>query len=158
MNTNMHTYKYQSESVEDTIQLGCKLGGSLKAGDMIALDGMLGAGKTQFVKGITRGVGANPEHVSSPTFVIAQEYLGGKVPIIHIDAYRLESLSDLDSIGWSDEMLINAIVICEWAEKIKNDLPGNTLSVDFEHINDSSRVIHMELTEDWNERLKGNLD
>lgn len=118
-------------SEQETIGLGEALGRTLEPGDIVALHGDLGAGKTRFVKGIASALGVNPSIVSSPTFVIMQEYAAanaGAVRVLaHIDAYRLSGPDELESIGW-DRIVsdASAVAVVEWAERINAALPmGN---------------------------------
>lgn len=121
----------------------------LRAGDVIALIGELGAGKTRFVRGLARGLGLNEKNVSSPTFVISHEYSSANdehaVTLVHIDAYRLHGPSDLESIGW-EELLErpNTIIAVEWAGRIESALPENHVRVELEHAGDDLRRITIE--------------
>src|SRR5690606_14193324 len=95
----------QSRSASDTTSIGAAIGRLAKQGDIIALQGELGAGKTQFVRGLAMGMGIDPRSVSSPTFVFVQEYEPEDpeaLVLVHIDAYRLQGPSDLAGIGWGD--------------------------------------------------------
>ncbi len=113
-----------------TEALGCRIGKSIRAGDFIALDGELGAGKTSLVRGIARGLGIDPLVVTSPTFVTMQVYSGGRMPLVHIDVWRLKDCQELETIGWND--LIrggSSVIIVEWAQKIEPALPNSRLSI-----------------------------
>lgn len=133
-----------SSSVDETVALGCVIGAHLVAGDIVALIGELGAGKTQFVRGLSQGLGCGSK-VSSPTFVIAHEHEshhGGPV-LVHIDAYRLRGPDDLESIGWDSlggsgqstlsEMRRNAVIAVEWADKLGQLLGDEALCVRLAH-------------------------
>lgn len=133
-----------TQSEDRTIALGEALGRLLEPGDVVALHGELGAGKTRLVRGIARGVGADPSRVSSPTFVIMQEYPCDAERIralVHIDAYRLGGTDELDSIGWDRlarelaERAPTAAVI-EWAERIESALPrgASRLDITLQHV------------------------
>lgn len=122
----------------------------LRAGDVIALDGPLGAGKTRFVKGLVRGLGLDEKNVSSPTFVISHEYSSNgderdAITLVHIDAYRLRDPAELESIGW-DELLTqdNTIIAVEWAERIESALPKEHVRVELEHVSESERRIMVD--------------
>src|SRR5699024_1158231 len=93
--------EYLSNSEAETEALGEALAGRLTAGDVIAVSGDLGAGKTAFTRGLARGLGVT-ERVTSPTFTIVNEYLGGRLPLFHFDLYRLSSAEELFDIGWED--------------------------------------------------------
>lgn len=113
-----------TRSEEQTIALGRALGRLLHAGDVVALHGELGAGKTRLVRGIAGGMGLDERLVSSPTFVMVNEYEGaGRMPLVHADAYRLSGADDLDTLGWDRLMDGEAVVVVEWAERIAAALP-----------------------------------
>lgn len=147
----------QTTSVEQTVQVGEAIGSCCKAGDIIALQGELGAGKTQLVRGIAQGLGLNPRQVSSPTFVMVQEYeppppespetkKGDKyiIPVlVHIDAYRISSPDELESIGWSghgEELREGSVVAIEWAKLIRPALGDDFLWVQIEHAPDGRHI------------------
>ena len=100
----------------ETESAGESLGRMLRAGDVVLLSGDLGAGKTAFVRGLARGVGANPDEVSSPTFTIVQEYAGASTTLYHVDLYRLEP-PEIDDLGLEDLVSADGIVAIEWAER-----------------------------------------
>lgn len=117
----MATLTHTLGSLEETRAFGLLLAGVLRPGDALLLDGPLGAGKTTLARAVAEGLGVAPGLVSSPTFVIAQEYRGaGGVPVVHADAYRLTAESDeeLDLLGWDRLSQGGAIVLVEWAERI----------------------------------------
>lgn len=114
-----------SRSVEETVEAGKAFANTLKPGDIIALRGGLGAGKTHFVKGIALGLKCD-EPVTSPTFTIVHEYHGGRCPIFHMDWYRLEEAADLVRIGWDDLLQENGVTIVEWPERFPDHLPKDT--------------------------------
>jgi tRNA threonylcarbamoyladenosine biosynthesis protein TsaE len=137
------TVHVPTDSEAQTMSLAAVLVGRLHAGDVLALDGELGSGKTCFVRGLAQGLGIDASEVSSPTFVIRHEYSGGAGPaLVHIDAYRLTGPSELESIGWSE--LIgdrSAIVAIEWASRIAPALPGDAIHVAFEYQGEATRLI-----------------
>ena len=138
----------QASTTEQTVALGEAIGGVCAAGDIIALQGELGAGKTQLVRGLARGLGLNPRQVSSPTFVMVQEYEpadgDGDTPVlVHIDAYRIQSADELESIGWSgngEELRDGAVVAIEWAKLIRPALGDDLLWIEIEHAPDGRRI------------------
>jgi tRNA threonylcarbamoyladenosine biosynthesis protein TsaE len=109
-----------THSEAETAALGRDLAATLSAGDVVLLYGDLGAGKTAFVRGLADGLGVNPEEVSSPTFTLVQEYRGGRVPLLHVDLYRLDDPREIDDLGL-DEIAADAVLTIEWAEKLGAD-------------------------------------
>lgn len=107
--------KFISNSISDTQRIAEKFSEELEPGDVIALKGDLGAGKTAFTAGLVKGVGA-PNCVSSPTFTIINEYMGGKIPVYHFDLYRLTDVDDLYDIGVDEYLFGNGICVVEWPE------------------------------------------
>ena len=105
-----------SDSEDQTAALGQALGSTLRPGDVVLLYGDLGAGKTAFVRGLARGIGANPDEVSSPTFTIVQEYAGRSSTLYHVDLYRLDG-PEIDDLGLEDLVAGDGIVAIEWAER-----------------------------------------
>ncbi len=116
-------------SAEEMIEAGQRYGTGLRAGDVVALNGDLGAGKTHFCKGLVAGLDAR-EEVTSPTFSLVQEYLSGRVPIYHFDFYRLESVGELISLGWDDYLDEGGIILAEWADKFPKVFPDETTWID----------------------------
>lgn len=106
-----------SNSPADTEALGEKFGRAARRGWVIALSGELGAGKTQFVKGVARGLGISAR-VHSPTFTLAAEYDGGRLPLFHLDLYRLESAEQIRSAGLEEFLQPDGVAVIEWAERI----------------------------------------
>lgn len=136
-----------SSSEEQTVSLARGLAGALLAGDFVALHGELGAGKTRFVRGLALGLGHDPQRVSSPTFVLAHVYdeLAGRLPLVHVDAYRLTSGEDLPSLGWDRMADGSGVVVVEWAQRIADALPPPGSAVRFdvtlEHAGEQARRI-----------------
>jgi tRNA threonylcarbamoyladenosine biosynthesis protein TsaE len=123
-------------SAEETREVGRAVGRALVAGDVVALIGDLGAGKTQFVKGMAAGLGAGEGVVTSPTFVLMNRYVEGRMPLAHYDLYRLES-PDLEALGYLDAREEGAVVV-EWADKAGH-LLGERLEVRFDVTGADSR-------------------
>jgi tRNA threonylcarbamoyladenosine biosynthesis protein TsaE len=138
----MADYTFTSNSPEQTIELGRKIGASLKGGEVICLIGPLGAGKTHLVKGIAAGVGAeNVQRVNSPTFVIVNEYFG-RLEVYHIDAYRIEKASDFEMIGFDDFLHPGAVVVIEWANKVREVLKNiSCVEIELSHLSAAQRSI-----------------
>jgi len=118
----------RTSSPQQTEALGHALGALLRAGDVVALSGELGAGKTIFTRGIAAGVGATG-HIASPTFTFIREY-HGPVTMFHADLYRLEAPAELDDIGLEEVLDAGGIVVIEWAEKARQLLPAEYLWAD----------------------------
>ena len=197
----------QSRSVEETVRLGEAIGSQLRGGDVLGLIGQLGAGKTQFVRGLARGMGIDDTQVSSPTFVMVQEYttcdatdpdhispdhaslespLGlpqvrsvghckqvGQV-LVHVDAYRLDSLDDLESIGWQDlvgdsqtlevadslagsrsqpTFEVDCVLVVEWADRLTGQLGNDRIEVEITHEGESHRRLRITPYGSWCSRM-----
>ncbi|MBN2018924.1 MAG: tRNA (adenosine(37)-N6)-threonylcarbamoyltransferase complex ATPase subunit type 1 TsaE [Sedimentisphaerales bacterium] len=129
-------FSFTSHSPQQTIKFGNHLGSQLKGGEIIAFVGPLGSGKTHLIKGIVEGLGAHdaPNEVTSPTFVLVNEYTG-RLDIFHIDAYRLESLDQFEQIGFDDYCRPDSVVLIEWADKVKKALAGvNYFKITLTHL------------------------
>ena len=113
MSVETHT----STSELETRGVAAALASRLNAGDVILLHGDLGSGKTAFVRGLAEGLGADPAEVTSPTFTLVHEYRGGRLPIVHVDLYRLGG-TDLDEVGLDDALASAGVVAVEWAERL----------------------------------------
>ena len=140
-----------SSSVEETQAFGERLGALLQPGDVVALQGDLGAGKTTLIQGLARGLGRNPDSIKSPTFVLMREYApgspgtstgaGGDVPLVHIDGYRLEGAP---AAAWLDTDLMfgaRKITVIEWAERFGGLLPENHIELRLTHKTTNRRNI-----------------
>ena len=114
-----------SPSVEDTVAYGHTVATTLRRGDVIALCGDLGAGKTHFVKGVAAGVQSDAP-VTSPTFTLIHEYLGGRLPLYHFDFYRLDDEDDALKIGLDEYLEGDGVCVIEWADKFPGLLPAHT--------------------------------
>ena len=134
-----------SESPERTIEIGQKIGSQLKGGEVVAVCGPLGSGKTHLIKGIAAGAGAkDSKHVNSPTFVIVNEY-AGRLDIYHIDAYRLNSISEFEMIGFDDFCCPQSVVLIEWADKIEAALRTiDYIRIELFHVGQTQRRMHVE--------------
>lgn len=139
-----------------TEALGRALGGVLAAGDVVALEGDLGAGKTTLVRTIAAARGIDPGMVSSPTFVIVNEYPGaapGDPPLVHVDAYRLTSEDDLEPLGWDRLADGSGVLLIEWAERIARALPGEaTVRLAIRATGEESRAVTLNAPEGWRSR------
>lgn len=113
----MNAQHFTSNSEAETRAIASRVAGRLKPGDVLLLSGDLGAGKTAFVRGIAEGLDINQGDVTSPTFTLVHEYRGGRLPLIHVDLYRLDR-ADLDEIGLDQDLALDGIVAIEWAERL----------------------------------------
>jgi tRNA threonylcarbamoyladenosine biosynthesis protein TsaE len=127
-------------SVHETSAWGHALAMSLRAGDVIALVGGLGAGKTHAAKGIVAGLGS-PAGVGSPTFTLVHEYGGGRLPAVHFDFYRMESPAEVLGIGWDDYLDAGGVVIVEWADKFAEIIPATARWFQFTILGDETRGV-----------------
>lgn len=124
--------EFWTNSPADTERLGQQLGKLLAPGQVVALQGPLGAGKTALIRGIARGLGVT-EPVTSPTYTIVNEYSTGRVPLFHFDMYRLSGPEDLFDIGWEDYLERGGVCVVEWSERILDALE-RPLSVRIERL------------------------
>ena len=121
--------EFVTNSPEETEELGERLGRALSPGDVVAFTGDLGAGKTAFTRGLARGLGIT-ERITSPTFTIVNEYLGGRLPLFHFDMYRLGSSEELYEIGWEDYLARGGVCAVEWSEIVADALEEPCIRVD----------------------------
>jgi len=137
-------YVFLSNSPATTFSFGKRVGERLKAGSIIALIGELGCGKTLLTRGICVGLGVSERYVSSPTFIFVNEYRG-RLPVFHIDLYRLDTIAEEFEIGILDYLAKadSGVIVVEWAEKILSLLPDNYLQVHFQVL--SARRRQLEL-------------
>ena len=130
----------ETHSAEETVALGRQLGASLGAGDVVALYGELGAGKTHLVKGICAALDISQHAVASPTYTIVHEYKG-RTPVYHLDAYRITEPRELYELGYEDYFYSDGICLVEWPERIASLLPEGTLRLVLRHLGDHRRYI-----------------
>ena len=133
---------FETASELETSAVGESLGTTLGAGDVVLLYGDLGAGKTAFVRGLARGIGASPDDVSSPTFTLVQEYAGPRLTLFHVDLYRLEP-AEIDDLGLEDLVSGNGVVAIEWAERWRGR-PDDVTEVRIEEAGDDRRRIRID--------------
>lgn len=117
-----------------------KLAEKLSGGEIIAFKGGMGMGKTCFTRGLAKGLGFDGQ-VSSPTFAIVNEYLGGRLPLYHFDMFRVESWEDLYSCGFFDYSETGGVIAAEWSENIENALSGNVITVEIKQLDENTRKI-----------------
>lgn len=133
---------FKTKTAEETIELGKKIGSLLKKGDIIAMQGTLAAGKTTITKGIAQALEIK-DNITSPTFCLISEY-EGKMPLYHMDVYRLDGAEDFAGLGTEDMLYGNGVSIIEWSEKIMSELPKKTIILKLEPQEDGSRIITIE--------------
>ena len=144
-------FLFHTSTSEETIDLGRKIGSLLKAGDVIAMTGTLAAGKTTITKGIAESLGVS-DNITSPTFCLISEYDGSKMPLYHMDVYRLEGAEDFVNLGVEDMLYGNGICIIEWSEKVQSELPKKTIFMKITPSEDGTRTIEIK---NWN---NGNIE
>jgi len=131
----------KSESAEQTFAIGFAVGEKAGEGDVFALSGELGAGKTCFTGGLARGLGVGDQYtISSPTFTLINEY-PGRCRLYHFDVYRLNQIGELDDLGYDEYVSGKGVVVIEWAEKITNALPPESILINFAYVNENKRII-----------------
>lgn len=130
-----------SASVDETIALGARLAETLMPGDVLALEGDLGTGKTHLVKGVAQGLGLDPRDVRSPTFTIVQVHEGGRLPLYHFDAYRIGSPGEFVDLGFEEYVFGEGVTVVEWPQRVASLLPEYTQWLHLEHVSESKRRI-----------------
>jgi len=131
-----------THSEQETAAVGRGLAAALSAGDVVLLVGDLGAGKTAFVRGLAEGLGVPASEVSSPTFTLVQEYRSGRLPLFHVDLYRLNDAREVDDLGL-DEIAEDGVLAIEWAEKLPSPPPG-AVRVTLAHESDDERLVSVQ--------------
>ena len=134
--------QYITNSPVETETIGAALACVLEAGTILAYKGDLGAGKTAFTRGLAKGLGCK-DLVTSPTYTIVNEYLGGRLPLFHFDMYRLASSDDLWDIGWEDYLERNGVCAVEWSENVEDALE-DPIFITIEKLGEDSRQITIE--------------
>ncbi len=132
---------HTTHSEVETATVGRELAATLSSGDVLLLYGDLGAGKTAFVRGLAEGLGVHRDEVSSPTFTLIQEYRGGRLPLFHVDLYRIDDPREFDELGL-DEMAEEGVLAIEWAERLPGP-PPNATHVTIEHAGETERRIEI---------------
>lgn len=144
--------RYILDSVEETIELGRKLGSQLKDRVIIKLEGEMGAGKTHFTKGLALGLGIDDD-ITSPTFSILNIYTGGSMPLYHIDAYRLKTIEEALDAGLGEVFDENGVVVLEWGDILEPFFEGRLINIKIDDLGDNSREM---IIEGWNDDSTGN--
>lgn len=138
----MEEWSLITESPEATMELAEKLGKTVQPGDVITLEGDLGAGKTSFTKGLAKGLGVK-RVVKSPTFTIIKEYKG-RIPLYHMDVYRMED--DMEDLGLDEYFYGEGVSVIEWPSMIQSQLPEDRLVIALSHLGETSREISIQAT------------
>jgi tRNA threonylcarbamoyladenosine biosynthesis protein TsaE len=141
-------------TVDQTRAFGSALAGRLRAGDLVLLTGPLGAGKTALAQGIGAGLGVDGE-VTSPTFVIARVHRGGRLPLVHVDAYRLGGRLELDDLDL-DASVEESVTLVEWGEGVAEQLSDTHVEIRIDRLDDDTRLVELvPHGGDWAERISG---
>jgi tRNA threonylcarbamoyladenosine biosynthesis protein TsaE len=131
-----------TKSEADTAAAGREFAKTLSAGAVVLLSGDLGAGKTAFVRGLAAGLGIDPGDVTSPTFTLIQEYRGGRLPLFHVDLYRLKAI-EVDDLGLDELTLAGGVTAIEWPDRLPRPLAEAT-TVHLAHVDESTRTISIQ--------------
>ncbi len=134
---------------QDTFKLGVSLGQAAQVGLFVGLNGVIGAGKTVFSRGVGRGLAVS-SNVQSPTFIIAQSHQGGRLPLIHADLYRLGGVEDLEQLGLDELFEPRGVVLVEWASRFAHILPADRLDLTLECTQEGRRVV-LQATGAWHD-------
>jgi tRNA threonylcarbamoyladenosine biosynthesis protein TsaE len=130
-----------THSEEETAAAGRAMAATLRGGEVVLLEGDLGAGKTAFVRGLATGLGIDPAEVTSPTFTLAQEYRGGRLPLFHVDLYRLKAI-EVDDLGLDDMALEGGVLAIEWPDRLPRAYDA-AVRVDIAHGDGDTRTIRL---------------
>ncbi|MDB5335471.1 MAG: tsaE [Planctomycetaceae bacterium] len=141
--TSASSWSCETHSVDETRQLGAHLGEALEPSSVIALSGNLGAGKTHLTQGIAEGLGIERRLVNSPTFALVQEY-AGRLPVFHFDTYRLRNVDEFLDLGFDEYLSLRGVCIIEWAERVAEVLPADTLTVRVSATGESTRLFEWQ--------------
>ena len=141
MNKEASRLSVLSCNPEETFSIGKIIGEHLTQGDVLALMGELGSGKTCFTHGVARGIGVSEEFlITSPSFTLINEYRG-KINLYHFDLYRLHGLQDMEDLGYEEYLFGEGVSVIEWADKMKDALPEETLCITFQYLDENRREI-----------------
>jgi tRNA threonylcarbamoyladenosine biosynthesis protein TsaE len=135
---------FESTSVEQTEAIAADLASKLTGAELIALEGDLGAGKTQFVRGIVKGLNGDGRSVSSPTFVLLNVYDGGRLTVFHLDAYRVHGAEDFEAIGFTELLEQGGVIAVEWPQRIAALLPVKRITVRITATDETQRRIEID--------------
>ena len=132
-----------SLSEKETFEIGHTLGRRLNGGELVRLVGQLGVGKTVFARGIASGLGIASGDVCSPSYTLVQEYTGGRLPMFHVDLYRIDQPEEVGTLGMEDLLASGAVVVVEWGERLPPSYGTDSLTARFHDIGEASRRIEM---------------
>ena len=135
---------HASDSVDKTERVAAALAATLRGGDVVALHGDLGAGKTQFTRGLVRALGGDGRGVSSPTYVLLHVYPTASLTVYHLDAYRVGGGDDFDAIGFDELLEQDGVVVVEWPGRVADRLPGRRVDVTLTATGETSRTIAVD--------------
>lgn len=152
---NKETYQFQTRSPKETQTLARNLARRLRPGDVVTLEGDLGVGKTTFTQGVAMGLGIE-EPIDSPTFTLIKEYPEGRLPLYHMDVYRVESPEE--ELGWDEYFYGEGVTLIEWANRIAPWLPEKVIQVELSRGSEGSRIIRIQSPRSEAERILGGLD
>jgi tRNA threonylcarbamoyladenosine biosynthesis protein TsaE len=138
--TSTSAMRRRSRNPEETQRLGFEFAEQMSPGSVLSLSGDLGSGKTEFVKGLAKGLGVT-DSVTSPTFTLVHEHTGGRLPLYHMDLFRIDEENDLDEFGFDDYLLSKGVCAIEWADKFRSRLPAEALHLRFEISKHDERII-----------------
>jgi tRNA threonylcarbamoyladenosine biosynthesis protein TsaE len=130
----------RSQNLADTASIAFELASTLRPGDCVALEGGLGAGKTTFVRDCVVALGGCADDVASPTFVLLHTYATPRGPVFHLDAYRLHSADDLESIGFDELLRQDGFVFVEWASRATDAMPARLIHISIERVDETTRM------------------
>ena len=134
--------KVITNNENETYNIGIKIGKQLKAGDILSLNGDLGAGKTYLTKGIAKGLGIE-DYITSPTFTILNEY-EGRIPLYHFDVYRINDVEEMYEIGFEEYLYGNGVCVIEWGNIVEEILPKNAINIKIKNLGEFSREIEIK--------------
>ncbi|WP_291966061.1 tRNA (adenosine(37)-N6)-threonylcarbamoyltransferase complex ATPase subunit type 1 TsaE [Caloramator sp.] len=132
---------FVTNNERETFELGYKIGTKLKKGDVISLNGDLGAGKTHLTKGIAAGLGVD-DYITSPTFTIVNEYMG-RLPFYHFDVYRIDDIYEMYEIGFDEYLYGDGVCVVEWGDMVEELLPKNKIYIYIKKLDDSIREVQI---------------
>ncbi|SHE69604.1 tRNA (adenosine(37)-N6)-threonylcarbamoyltransferase complex ATPase subunit type 1 TsaE [Caloramator proteoclasticus] len=133
---------FVTNNERETFELGYKIGAKLKKGDVISLNGDLGAGKTHLTKGIAAGLGVD-DYITSPTFTIVNEYMG-RLPFYHFDVYRIDDIYEMYEIGFDEYLYGDGVCVVEWGDMVEELLPKDKIYIYIKKLDDSIREVQIK--------------